>query len=199
MTKPPQNEPKHAIARECSRRSLARGKFVDLQEIRWCDAQGMERLWESAERVAQPRAVLIIAHLQPSGRIVLIRQFRPPAKGLVWEFPAGLIGEGETPEVAAAREMIEETGYRGAIQAIYPAAFNSPGLTSESAHIVRMQIDERLQENRNPAAKPDDGESIEVALVGRNELPEFVAREITGGTSFDSKVLAYLCGHADRL
>ncbi len=45
-------------------------------------------------------------------RLVLIRQFRYPIGGYIYEFPAGLVEPGETPEGAAVREMYEETGLR---------------------------------------------------------------------------------------
>src|SRR5271154_3240184 len=45
-------------------------------------------------------------------RILLVRQYRLPAKQYLWELPAGRLDAGETPLQAARRELIEETGYR---------------------------------------------------------------------------------------
>ena len=42
--------------------------------------------------------------------VVLIRQYRYPLGGYVYEFPAGLVEEGEDMLQAAIREMYEETG-----------------------------------------------------------------------------------------
>ena len=47
-----------------------------------------------------------------SGRIPLVRQYRPAVEGYTWEFPAGTVDDGETPAQAMAREIIEETGLR---------------------------------------------------------------------------------------
>ncbi|KAG8142573.1 putative ADP-sugar pyrophosphatase-like isoform 2 protein [Naja naja] len=41
--------------------------------------------------------------------MVLVKQFRPPIGAFCLEFPAGLIDSNETPEVAALRELEEET------------------------------------------------------------------------------------------
>src|SRR5712692_1254010 len=46
------------------------------------------------------------------GRILLVRQFRLPARRSLWELPAGRLDAGETPLQAARRELVEETGYR---------------------------------------------------------------------------------------
>ncbi|MHC4823174.1 MAG: NUDIX hydrolase [Planctomycetota bacterium] len=46
-------------------------------------------------------------------RIVFIRQQRPGVGAVRLEIPGGIIEEGEEPAVAAARELAEETGYRG--------------------------------------------------------------------------------------
>lgn len=178
--------------RELSRQTLAEGRFLHFQLIRWQDVHGKERLWECAGRKADQQAVMLIAWLKQSDRLVLVRQFRPPAQGFVIEFPAGLVDPGEPAETTALRELHEETGYHGKILRVYPPSYNTPGLSGESTWTVLLEIDESLPENRNPAPNPDEGEQIEVILVGRAELPGFVDRELAAGSRFDSKVMAYI-------
>lgn len=50
--------------------------------------------------------------LGEGGRLLLVRH---PERG--WEFPGGRVEEGETPEEAMHRELLEETGRRGKILA----------------------------------------------------------------------------------
>ncbi|WP_406113529.1 NUDIX hydrolase [Kitasatospora purpeofusca] len=57
-----------------------------------------------------------VVALTPDRRIVLTRQFRPGPQALLYELPGGVIDRGESPEVAAARELAEETGYRGKVE-----------------------------------------------------------------------------------
>lgn len=47
--------------------------------------------------------------------LLLEKQFRPPADKIVIELPAGLVDAGESPEQAAVRELLEETGYVGTV------------------------------------------------------------------------------------
>jgi ADP-ribose pyrophosphatase len=45
------------------------------------------------------------------GMFPLVRQFRPAIEQITLELPSGHVDEGETPEQAAARELLEETGF----------------------------------------------------------------------------------------
>lgn len=181
-------------AQEISRTVLAAGKFLHLDAIHFVDAAGKQRVWESAERTGDAKAVLMVAELLPSRRVILVRQHRPPARGLVWELPAGIIDGDEMPQQAAMRELLEETGYRGKIDLILPAAYSSPGMSSEQAYLIKMSIDETTAENQNPVPQPDEGEAIEVRLVPRDQLMRFIRQETAAGGKFDNKLVSFACG-----
>jgi ADP-ribose pyrophosphatase len=61
-----------------------------------------------------PDTVAVLA-LTEDDQVVLVREFRPGPEELILELPGGLIDEGQTPKEAARRELLEETGYEGAI------------------------------------------------------------------------------------
>ena len=63
------------------------------------------------EVITHPGSVVVLP-VFPDGRILMIRQYRHATRQFLWELVAGRIDHGENPRHAAAREMIEETGYR---------------------------------------------------------------------------------------
>src|ERR1700735_2862757 len=63
--------------------------------------------------------------------IVLERQYRHAAKEYLLEIPAGKLEEGEDPLAGAKRELLEETGFRGARWRKMVRYFASPGFLGE--------------------------------------------------------------------
>jgi ADP-ribose pyrophosphatase len=61
--------------------------------------------------VIQGKDFVVIVAVSRQGSILLVRQFRPAVAALTLELPAGHIEPGETPEQAARRELLEETGH----------------------------------------------------------------------------------------
>ena len=49
--------------------------------------------------------------LTKNQEVVLVKQYRHGAQSVVWEFPGGVVEDGENPLEGARREMLEETGY----------------------------------------------------------------------------------------
>lgn len=63
----------------------------------------------------QPDTASILA-LTPANEVILARQFRPGKGVVIDELPGGGLKPGQTPEEAAAAELLEETGYAGKLQ-----------------------------------------------------------------------------------
>jgi ADP-ribose pyrophosphatase len=63
----------------------------------------------------EPQVVCILA-LTEEHQVILARQFRPGPEQILLELPGGCIEASETPQQAAERELLEETGYRGTLQ-----------------------------------------------------------------------------------
>ena len=57
--------------------------------------------------------VTVVA-LTPARRLLLVRQFRPVVQRQTLELPSGHVEDAESPEQAARRELVEETGFDAA-------------------------------------------------------------------------------------
>jgi ADP-ribose pyrophosphatase len=78
--------------------------------------------------------------LDHDGRVALVRQWRLPADAALLEIPAGGLdvhddGSKEDPDVAAARELEEETGLRAGSWRKLGAVYSAPGFTDELMHL----------------------------------------------------------------
>lgn len=67
--------------------------------------------------------------------LLMVRQFRKPIEGLVFEIPAGKIEGIEDPYKCAVRELEEETGYIGEELKLLNTIFTTPGFSNERLHI----------------------------------------------------------------
>ena len=177
---------------------LARGDWLLLEQVRYRDAEGRERTWECAQRCEDVEAVCMIPRLIPSNRFLLVSQYRPPADAFVIEFPAGLVDKGESPEEAARRELLEETGYHGAIRHVGDPAPTSAGLTGETVRLVRMEIDEDDPRNAHPRQRCDDSEAITVLAGTEEELARTLDKARADGALVDSKVDAFFLARTHR-
>lgn len=70
-----------------------------------------------------------VVPVTPAGNLVLIRQFRHGTASLVWEIPGGMMDEEDkSPEQAAQRELLEETGYVPEAMAFLGAVHPNPAI-----------------------------------------------------------------------
>lgn len=82
--------------------------------------------------IDHPGAVGVVA-LDDTGAVLLIRQYRHPIRGYLFELPAGLRdAEGEDPLVTAQRELAEEAGLHADRWDVLVDYFNSPGGSTEA-------------------------------------------------------------------
>ncbi|XP_055367386.1 ADP-sugar pyrophosphatase isoform X2 [Betta splendens] len=154
---------------------MASGKWVKLEETTYVDPAGNTRTWETVKRTTRQTnteadGVGIIALLKRTLHkdcVVMVKQFRPPLGCYTLEFPAGLIDKGETAEVAALRELKEETGYKGEVVGVTPVTCLDPGLSNCTTQTVLVNINGDDMENIHPTQQL---EFVDVILLPLDEF-----------------------------
>ncbi len=171
--------------RQEEERIVWQGKFVTAK---------VRGKWEYVSRARGIRAAVILAidsDDQGDDYVILVEQFRVPLGKPCIELPAGLIGDGddagEAPELAGARELEEETGYRAARMENLGEFYSSPGMVTESFTLLRARGLTRI----GPGGGTP-GENITVHRVALGRLEEFIAERRAQGDAIDVKLLMLL-------
>lgn len=164
-----------------NRETLGEGKWLRLVKV---------EKWEWVLRVNTTGVVGVYAFTE-NDEVVLIEQPRAPLRSeTVLEIPAGLAGdvvgqEDEAMELAAQREMIEETGYEcGELRRIVESP-SSPGMSEET---ITLFVGRSLK--KVGPGGGDESEDITVHLVPMAEFHDFVQGRMQKGTWIDPKVFA---------
>ena len=132
--------------------------------------------------VQHPGSAVMMA-VDARKRILLVRQYRVPARGYLWELPAGRLDAGETPLQAARRELQEETGYKARKWKKLVSYWPSPGFVAEKMTIF---LATGLTAGQ---ATPMDDERIETRWFTSKEIEQ----AIRSGKIADGKtMLGYL-------
>jgi ADP-ribose pyrophosphatase len=129
--------------------------------------------------VEHPGSVAIVA-IDKQDRVVLVQQYREPARTQLLELPAGVREEGEQPLETAQRELREECGLHGGEWREVAGVWTTPGFVREH---MTLFIATGLEEGD---ADPDDGEDVRIVRRPVSEIPHLL------GEIEDLKTLAGL-------
>lgn len=147
---------------------IYQGKIINLRQDKVKLPDGRETIREIVEH---PGAVVILA-LTDDNKIVMIRQFRKPVDGILWELPAGKVEPGEDLKNCALRELGEETGYYPRKIKKLITFFSTPGFCNERLTLFLAENLEKRNKNE------DDDEFIKVELIKPNEALKLVEENI---------------------
>ena len=177
-------------------RVLHQGRYLTFRvdTIERADGSRSER-----DVVGHPGAVAIVA-IDREDRVLLVHQWRTPAAGVLLEIPAGTLdvvdratGAIEDPDLAARRELEEETGYRADRWRKLATFWTAPGFAGEKMHLYLAtdlrpaHPDERLG--------PDEDEHLRLDPRPFDEAIELLER----GAIADAKsIIGLLWAARDR-
>ena len=153
-----------------SLKKLTDFKWLNLFSISY-DHKGHIGNWIFASRDAnltlssplRTNAVVIVPIVNtPQGRkLLVIKEYRIPVRSYEYGFSAGLIDDGEDAEVAACRELLEETGLLVTkIISKSPPIVSSGGLSDETVEIVFVEAGGDIS-----TAGLEQSEDIEASLL----------------------------------
>jgi ADP-ribose pyrophosphatase len=166
-----------------SEKTIFEGKVIDLslRQARLADGSVVDR-----EVVVNNGAVVIVP-LTAHNEVRLVRQYRAAAEKWVIELPAGGLEPGEDPDLAAPRELLEETGDRAGSWYKLGGFYSAPGILTEFLELY-------LATDLTPG--PNDleyDEHIEVLTVPWAEAMAMICRrEIEDGKTIAGLTLAGL-------
>jgi ADP-ribose pyrophosphatase len=120
---------------------------------------------EQEHHVVEITDAVVVVPVRRDGALVLIGQYRHVHGRTHWEVPAGRMASGETPEQAAARELVEECGHRPGRLVPLPGFYPTNGISAHWAHAF-VALDCEPVDARNP----DKSEQILVRAHSRAEV-----------------------------
>jgi ADP-ribose pyrophosphatase len=103
--------------------------------------------------------------INEDGKVLMVKQYRHPVEEVLLELPGGFIDKNELPEVAMARELMEETGYRfSSVEQVGKIAAN-PGVLDNFTCLFLARGGKKTGEQTL-----DHNEDIEVVTIPLDEL-----------------------------
>jgi ADP-ribose pyrophosphatase len=148
---------------------LYRGRAVAIRKV----AVEMPTGKRSSRVIIEHPGSVAVVPLLDDDRLVLIRQFRLAASGVIWEIPAGHIERGEDPEACARRELEEETGYHARKVERLFEAYLSPGSSTELMRFFLAtgleKREQRTEEDEIISVEPVEVEKV-VRMIASNEI-----------------------------
>jgi ADP-ribose pyrophosphatase len=142
---------------------------------------------DSTVEIVEHAGSVVIAAMPTPDTVLLVKQYRHPAKDWVWELPAGSIDPGEDAETAARRECHEELGLIAGETARLGEMWPLPGYCTEYMTFFRI-TGTRQPGPDDPDAHKDADEDIEAQAF---TLPQ-VRQMVMDGDIKDLKTAAAL-------
>lgn len=146
--------------------------------------------WEACERTHGKGMAVIVIAMTPAEEVLFVEQYRVALGARTIEMPAGLVGDQsdeDTLEGAAARELVEETGWQPDKVELLLIGPTSAGMSNERIAFVRASGLTKVGDGGGV-----DDEDITVHRIPRHEVPAWLMRKQAQGYELDLKIWAGL-------
>ena len=180
-------------------RKIHEGRFITRYDVEYLTAQGHTKTYEIISRNRnlqtledlqnkKPDSVVMILTDEAGERILVSREYRMAMAQWLYNFPAGLIDPGETPEESARRELWEETGLTlTRIDDVLDNSYSAVGFSNERNVCVFGVAAGEFRKSDS------DVEEIVPGWYTKEEIRELLRKE-----PFDARTQAYCCAWASR-
>lgn len=160
-----------------SEEKIFQGKLIalNLRQVQLTDGQVARR------EIVSTRGGVVIVPVTSHNEVRLVKQFRAGVEGWVIELPAGSLESGEDPDLAAPRELLEETGDQATTWHKLGGFYSAPGILTEYLHLYlathltagpnQLEFDEHIEVLTLPWAEV-------ISMIGRGEIED--AKTIAG-------------------
>lgn len=152
------------------KKTLLESYPFNVERLELLDKKEGRRLSHPFFRLQSPDFVNILA-ITPEQEVVLVEQPRAGAMELTWEIPGGMVDAGEALEIAARRELEEETGYSYERLESLGSINPNPAIMTNKLHMF-LATGCRPVSNRRHF--PDENESLRVFTKSITELQELI-------------------------
>ena len=160
-------------------------RFLNMYKLEVAHRDGRVSPYYMASRAEDPTQVKAVTKVNnPNGvimygiygeqkdKVVLVRQYRYPIAGFVYEFPAGLVENGEDLLTSGAREMYEETGLTFTPVGCSPSFYMAVGTTDESCGTVFGYCS-----GEPTNCNQEESEEIQVVIADKEECRRILREE----------------------
>jgi 8-oxo-dGTP pyrophosphatase MutT (NUDIX family) len=121
--------------------------------------------------IIESRDWINIIPLTSDHQVVMVKQYRHGSREVTLEIPGGMLDTGDTPQEAAARELLEETGYQAEEWMKIGVVSPNPAIFSNRCYTFLAR---NMKKVRDPI--PDQTEDIEVVLVPLSDIPGLIRK-----------------------
>lgn len=163
---------------------IHQGEFITRYNIEYETKSGLIKSYEMISRDNNmnthdklkngvTQAAVMIIHDSSGERILLNREFRMAVGTWVFNFPAGLIDEGESVLQAASRELMEETGlHLDRVDEIWKESYSAVGLSNEMCRVIVGTASGTIKESDSEL------EEIEARWYNKDEIRKMLNEEL---------------------